>query len=690
MSDAVGSDANARGDTPPPPPTPARPTRGVDDTAVPPPSAGAATGVVDAPLPERIGPYRVIGQLAEGGMGVVLQAWQDEPVRRIVAIKLIKLGMDTKTVVERFRMEQQALALMNHPNVARVYEAGVTATGRPYFVMEYVPGEPIASYCNAYRLDIPARLELFQQACEAIQHAHQKGIVHRDLKSSNILVMLQDDKPFVKVIDFGVARATGAGERMFTEVGQFVGTPGFMSPEQACHGSAEVDTRSDIYSLGVVLYELLTGVQPYDPAQFRDASYVEICKIIREVDPLPPSRRLAGDRYGTMPTATYSDMDRKDLVRRLRGDLDCIVMKAMEKDRSRRYASASGLSADIGRYLRSEPVTAGRPSVTYRLRRFVRRHPTGVSAGAGLALLLIATSAVTTIAAMRAIRAEREIEAAHAIAVQQRNEAERQRAAAEQRKVEAEEARATVEEVNLFLNEMLTAVRPGREGPEATVQEVLDNASRTIAGRFKNQPLVEASLRHSIGRAYSALQRPVEAVEHLRAGLAIRRKLLGANHPETLWIENNVCNVITRLRRTDEAEQMLTDVLKRRRDTLGRRHAETIVTASQLASVYEQTNRWDKAEPLLGELVEVHATTPHASAADLARHTARHGLCLAALKRHAEAEPVLMRSLAQMEAAGLDDKPRVHLVIRPWPTAAAPWAGWTTRSSGKRGWRRSV
>jgi serine/threonine protein kinase/tetratricopeptide (TPR) repeat protein len=662
MSDVVGSDANAPQENATIQPGPVRPTRGVADTVAPPPEPGPKGHHADVALPERIGPYRVIGPLAEGGMGVVLQAWQDEPVRRIVAIKLIKLGMDTRTVVERFRMEQQALALMNHPNVARVYEAGSTETGRPYFVMEYVPGEPIVSYCNAYRLDIPARLELFQQACEAIQHAHQKGIVHRDLKSSNILVMLQDDKPFVKVIDFGVARATNA-ERLFTEVGQFVGTPGFMSPEQACHGSLEVDTRSDIYSLGVVLYELLTGVQPYDPAAFRDASYAQICKMIREIDPLPPSRRLAGDRYGTMPTATYSDMDRKDLVRRLKGDLDCIVMKAMEKDRSRRYASASGLAADIGRYLRSEPVTAGRPSVTYRVRRFIRRHPTGMSAAAGLALLLIGTTAVTTIAAMRAMRAEREIEAAHARVVAERNEAQRLRVEAERRKAEAEQAQATVEEVNRFLSDMLTAVRPSRGGSEVTVREVLDNASRTIGGRFKTQPLVEASLRHSIGRAYSALQRPVEAVEHLREGLAIRRRLLSDNHADTLWIENNLCNVMTRLRRTDEAEEMLTEVLKRRREALGRRNPETIVTASQLAALYEQTNEWDRAEPLLAELVEIHASTPGANLADLARYAARHGLCLAALRRYAQAEPVLIRALAQMEAAGIDDQHRRKPVV---------------------------
>ena len=634
-----------------PGPSNATPTRVLDETALP----GESPDAAEAAVPERIGPYRVIGQLGEGGMGVILQAWQEEPVRRVVAIKLIKLGMDTKSVIARFRQEQQALALMNHPHVARVFEAGATATGRPYFVMEYVPGEPIANYCTAFRLDIASRLQLFQQACEAVQHAHQKGIVHRDLKSSNILVMLQDDKPSVKVIDFGVARATNA-EKLFTEVGQFVGTPGYMSPEQACQGSMDVDTRSDIYSLGVVLYELLTGVHPIDPSTFRDAGYAEICKRIREVDPPPPSRRVALDRTGTVATETYSDLDRRDLVRRLRGDLDCIVMKAMEKDPRRRYASASGLAADVGRYLRSEPVTAGRPGVAYRFRRFVRRHPTGMAITAGVAVLLVVTAGVMTVAALRAVAAERALEAAHAKVVAEKQEAERQRAA-------AEEARATLEQVNRFLSDMLTAVRPNRVGSEATVHEVLDEASRRIAGQFKDQPLVEASLRHSIGRAYSSLQLPSQAVAHLREGLTIRQRLLGPNDPDTLWIENNLCNVVLRLGRNAEAEEMLRTVLHRRRTALSPRHAETLTTTSQLAALYEQSKQWDKAEPLLAELVEAHASSRATERTALAYHSARHGLCLTSLKRHAQAEAVLKRSLALMEPAGVQDQERAEQIL---------------------------
>jgi non-specific serine/threonine protein kinase/serine/threonine-protein kinase len=668
MSDAARVDADApqqHGEHPKAPsPGPYAPTRSVGDTA---PAPASRSDVADVAIPDRVGPYRVIGPLAEGGMGIVLQAWQEEPVRRVVAIKLIKLGMDTRAVVERFRMEQQALALMNHPNVARVFEAGTTDAGRPYFVMEYVPGEPIVSYCNAYRLDIPQRLRLFQQACDAVQHAHQKGIVHRDLKSSNILVMLQDDKPFVKVIDFGVSRAAGA-DRMVTEVGQFVGTPGYMSPEQACNGGVDVDTRSDVYSLGVVLYELLAGVQPFDPALFRDAGYAEICRLIREVDPPPPSRRLSRDRGGTLPTATYADMDRKDLVRRLKGDLDCIVMKALEKDRARRYPSASGLSADIGRYLRSEPVTAGRPSTWYRCKRFVRRHPTGVAMAVGVAVMLLATSALTTVAALRARAAERALEVAHAKAVAERNESERLRAEAERQKVEAQQARAAAEEVNRFLNDMITAVRPGRGGPEVTVREALDNASRTITGRFRDQPLVEASLRHSIGRAYSALQRPLEAVVHLREGLAIRQRILGPNHADTLWIENNLVNCVTRLGRTSEAEHMLTNVLDRRRRDLGARHAETLVTEGQLAGLYEQTGQWAKAEPLLAHLIEetVPSTGPStrpADPSDAARYAARYGICMTELGRYAQAEPVLERAHEMLKSLKRRDAQREAEVL---------------------------
>jgi WD40 repeat protein/serine/threonine protein kinase len=332
------------------------------------------------------GPYRLLKLLGEGGMGLVYLAEQTEPIHRTVALKLIKLGMDTPAVIARFDSERQALAMMDHPNVAQIYDGGATWRGRPYFVMEYVPGVPIGTFLQNHRLNTRERLELFVQVANGVQHAHEKGIIHRDLKPSNVLVTVQDGRAVPKIIDFGLAKATRkhfAGETFFTETGILAGTPEYMSPEQTAMSDALVDTRTDIYSLGVLLYELLVGVRPFDSAALREAGYYEILRAIREDDP-------------PMPSARADSLGNAALARQLRGDLDCIAMKALEKDPARRYASASELAADIGRHLRDEPVIAAPWTALYRLRKFVRKNRIKVGAALAVVVCLLAGLGVST------------------------------------------------------------------------------------------------------------------------------------------------------------------------------------------------------------------------------------------------------------------------------------------------------
>ena len=338
--------------------------------------AGETVGGLLAPG-ERVGRYVVRERLGEGGFAEVYLAEQTEPVRRQVALKIIKLGMDTKQVIARFEAERQALAMMDHPNVAKVFDAGASETGRPYFVMEYVAGTPINEYCDRHRVNINGRLHLFMQVCEAVQHAHQKGIIHRDLKPSNVLVAVKEGEPLVKVIDFGVAKAISqrlTENTIYTEQGQLIGTPEYMSPEQAEMTTENIDTRSDIYSLGVLLYELLVGALPFDPTTLRQAAFAEIQRIIREQEPPKPSTRLSSLGDESTRSAQKRRLDPKSLLRELRGDLDWIVMKALEKDRVRRYATASDLRRDISCHLSGDAVEAAPPSRMYRASRFLRRH----------------------------------------------------------------------------------------------------------------------------------------------------------------------------------------------------------------------------------------------------------------------------------------------------------------------------
>jgi serine/threonine protein kinase len=386
------------------------------------PAAGLV-GTPDEPMTERpgmvIGPYKLLEQIGEGGFGVVFMAEQQQPVRRKVALKVLKPGMDTRQVIARFEAERQALALMDHPNIAHILDGGATASGRPYFVMELVRGIAITEFCDQNRLPVRERLELFINICQAVQHAHQKGVIHRDLKPSNMLVTLHDDKAVVKVIDFGIAKATGqqlTEKTLFTNFAQMIGTPLYMSPEQAQMRGLDVDTRSDIYSLGVLLYELLTGTTPFDKERLKTVGYDEIRRLIREEEPVKPSTRISTLGQAATMLSSQRRSDPKQLSRLCRRELDWIVMKCLEKDRNRRYETANGLAMDVERYLHDEPVHACPPSASYRLRKFARKYRTLLRIGAAFVVFLVLAAAVSTWQAVRATRERDRAEASFRMA----------------------------------------------------------------------------------------------------------------------------------------------------------------------------------------------------------------------------------------------------------------------------------
>lgn len=460
---------------------------------------------------DQIGPYTLRQQIGEGGFGTVWMAEQSEPISRMVAVKVVKAGMDTKQVLSRFEAERQALAMMEHPNIAKVLDAGATPNGRPYFAMELVKGVPVTEFCDQQKFDSQRRLKLFQDVCSAVNHAHQKGIIHRDLKPSNIMVTLEADRPVVKVIDFGIAKATHTKlteKTLFTRFEQFLGTPVYMSPEQAALSNLDVDTRSDIYSLGVLLYELLAGAPPFDQKSLLSAGYDEMRRIIAEDEPPKPSTRLTQMQASTTNVTESGSTPRKKHpvnANSLKGEIDWIVMKAIEKDRARRYETASALGRDIGCYLANEPVHAAAPSKLYKVRKFTRRHKAAIGAAAAMVLLLLGGAASTSWQAIRAtsekdraVEAEAlaevrlgDSEAARDDAERARKKAEVSEALAERRLEETEAARTEAEQFSNVLRNTLEAQMFGfwivdlEETPGLSRQEI-DAALEEFA---KEQPV---------------------------------------------------------------------------------------------------------------------------------------------------------------------------------------------------------
>jgi serine/threonine protein kinase/tetratricopeptide (TPR) repeat protein len=540
---------------------------------------------------ERIGPYKLLQQIGEGGFGVVWMAEQEQPVRRRVALKIIKMGMDTKEVIARFGQERQALAMMDHPNIAKVFDAGATQYGRPFFVMELVRGLKITDYCDEHQLPTAERLALFIQVCQAVQHAHQKGIIHRDLKPSNIMVTINDGVPVPKVIDFGVAKATQSQRltdlTLFTQFEQMIGTPLYMSPEQAELTSVDIDTRSDIYSLGVLLYELLTGRTPFDQKQMLEAGLDGMRRMIREQEPVRPSTRvstLQGEERTT--TAKRHGLDAPRLVHLLRGDLDWIVMKCLEKDRGRRYATASGVASDLQRHLTNEPVSARPPSAAYRFQKFIRRNKLVFAAGSAIVVALVIGLGISTWMFLQEKEARR-----RAVAAEIAGDREKKKAQTEATKSQ---------QVAQFLQDMLKGVGPevalGRD--TALLREILDQTAARLGSDLKTQPEVEAELRSTIGETYLQLARHDQAEEMLRISLDLRQKLFGPEHAAVAQSLSRLAAVLWRKGKVAEAQTMQNEALRMQRKLLGEDHRDTLESLNNLARFLFDQSRFAEAEAI--------------------------------------------------------------------------------------------
>lgn len=541
-----------------------------DDTAVDedtsPPTA-SADELMERPGAQ-IGRYKLLRVLGEGGMGIVYLAQQDKPVTRHVALKVIKAGMDSKRVMARFEAEEQALALMEHPHVARVYDAGLTGSGRPYFVMEYVKGIPITDHCDKHKSTVEERLRLFLHVCQAVQHAHQKGIIHRDLKPSNILVSIDGNESMPKVIDFGVARAISqqlTEETLYTEQGQLIGTPEYMSPEQADLNNQDIDTRTDIYSLGVVLYRLLAGVPPFDPQTLQAAGIEHMRKVICEEEPKTPSTRLSKTSVEeSTESARRRSTSIRALQRRLHGDLDWITLKAMEKNRTRRYGSAGELAADIQRHLDHEAVLAGPPSTIYRIEKFARRNRALVTGAAAVLVVLTAGAVVSTVFAIGQARA----------------------------RADAQEVADFLVKSTLGSFNTWTA-----KGSKVTARSVLDAVAQNLEGKLTDQPLVQARIHQELVPCYAFLGFYDEAERHQKRSLEMHRANLGGDNEATLHATFGLAWVyMMRFSRHDESERLATEALTGFERLLPEEDWRRLLCMETLGWAYIMQNRFLEGE----------------------------------------------------------------------------------------------
>jgi serine/threonine protein kinase len=624
-----------------------------------------------------IGPYKLLQQIGEGGMGTVFLAEQSKPVQRKVALKIIKPGMDSPQVLARFDAERQALALMDHPNIAKVLDAGTTVYGRPYFVMELVKGTPITTYCDEQRLPLPQRLDLFVSVCRAIQHAHQKGIIHRDIKPSNVLVATYDGRPVVKVIDFGIAKAMGpklTERTLFTEVGALVGTLQYMSPEQAELNNLDIDTRSDIYSLGVLLYELLTGTTPLDMKQLRGVAFAALLMQIQEREPPRPSARLSELKELLPPLSGQRQTEPAKLARLVRGDLDRIVMKALEKNRKCRYETAERLARDVTRYLHDEPVEACPPSAGYRARKFLRRYKGPMLAVGAMLLAVVVGAGVAAWQAVQANKARERAENAKEQMVQAYDMIQK-----DQERASKAESSAWV--LTIFLRDDLLALQmgsqplypPGGESgldPDVKLRALLDRATVRM-NTPSYGPLDRAAINRIVGNAYWALRDYDTARLHLERSLQLYTTAKSSSPKEILDVERNLAELYTHWGKHGRAEPLLRQLLasKRLQRNEGWSRRNNFPAELPLLEVEYKLGlnllaqaKYSEAEQFLREfMIDWERARPNSWLTFALRSEV--GAALLGQKKYAEAEPLLLagyQGMKQREATDpLQVKPRL-------------------------------